>query len=130
MAQLVDDAYDFIIVGGKQFPDYSRMHLSFVTGGTAGNVVAGRLAENPEIKILVREAVAGFVPNPSLHVFQTDTRQETQTRFQKSPLRRERSNCDTASMIGASRQPSSTKQTINAWRSPTHEARSSAEATA
>ncbi|KAF5691009.1 alcohol oxidase, partial [Fusarium denticulatum] len=37
--------YDFIIVGG----------------GTAGNTVAGRLAENPNIRILIIEA---GIPNP------------------------------------------------------------------
>jgi hypothetical protein len=31
------------------------------TGGTAGNVVDGRLAENPKVSILVIEAGAGYV---------------------------------------------------------------------
>jgi choline dehydrogenase-like flavoprotein len=31
------------------------------TGGTAGNVVAGRLAENPKVSVLVIEAGAGYV---------------------------------------------------------------------
>ncbi|KAJ5142594.1 Glucose-methanol-choline oxidoreductase [Penicillium bovifimosum] len=43
MAERTPATFDFIIVGG----------------GTAGNVVAGRLAENPNVKILVIEAGAG-----------------------------------------------------------------------
>ncbi|KAJ5503651.1 Glucose-methanol-choline oxidoreductase [Penicillium fimorum] len=43
MAALTPNTYDFIVVGG----------------GTAGNVVAGRLAENADVKILVIEAGIG-----------------------------------------------------------------------
>ncbi|CAI7584773.1 unnamed protein product [Penicillium crustosum] len=43
MAATTPNMYDFIVVGG----------------GTAGNVVAGRLAENPDVKILVIEAGIG-----------------------------------------------------------------------
>ncbi|KAJ5876635.1 hypothetical protein N7455_000100 [Penicillium solitum] len=43
MAASTPNMYDFIVVGG----------------GTAGNVVAGRLAENPDVKILVIEAGIG-----------------------------------------------------------------------
>lgn len=31
-----------------------------ISGGTAGNVVAGRLAENPTVSILVIEAGSGY----------------------------------------------------------------------
>ncbi|KAJ5708822.1 Glucose-methanol-choline oxidoreductase [Penicillium malachiteum] len=43
MANMWKDHYDFIVIGG----------------GTAGNVIAGRLAENPNVKILIIEAGAG-----------------------------------------------------------------------
>ena len=39
--------------------DNARFDFIIVGGGTAGNVVAGRLAENPNAKILIVEAGVG-----------------------------------------------------------------------
>jgi len=51
--------FDFIIVGGE-FPITWSLCLWKVSnskiGGTAGNAVAGRLAENPKVRVLVIEA--------------------------------------------------------------------------
>ena len=45
MPEISRPTYDFIVIGG----------------GTAGNVVTGRLAENPNVKILVVEAGEGLI---------------------------------------------------------------------
>lgn len=45
MSEPTPTTYDFVIVGG----------------GTAGNVVAGRLAENSDVKVLVIEAGVGYL---------------------------------------------------------------------
>lgn len=49
--------YDFIVVGGMSGPSPSPpLNTTNSPGGTAGCVVAGRLAENPNVKVLVIEA--------------------------------------------------------------------------
>lgn len=57
--------FDFIVVGGKWHSTTVLLglmgwRLTLSTGGTAGNVVAGRLAENPKVSILVIEAGRGY----------------------------------------------------------------------
>jgi choline dehydrogenase-like flavoprotein len=54
MAENLPKEYDFIVVGG----------------GTAGNVVAGRLAENKNVSILVIEAGVGYavLSNEKFHI--------------------------------------------------------------
>ena len=44
----------------------------FCVGGTAGNVVAGRLAENPNVSVLVIEAGKAYVPKLSPAALHTD----------------------------------------------------------
>ncbi|TGO60278.1 hypothetical protein BOTNAR_0148g00160 [Botryotinia narcissicola] len=52
----VDNHFDFIVVGG----------------GTGGNTVAGRLAENPNVKVLIIEAGPGH--NKDIPEIQTPAR--------------------------------------------------------
>jgi len=61
LVQSVDDLprgvdYDFIITGGKENFEFKCAVSESYTGGTGGGVVASRLAENPNWKILVIEA--------------------------------------------------------------------------
>lgn len=48
--------YDFIIIGGKLLRTYPQYIHPSLSGGTAGNVVANRLTENPSWKVLVIES--------------------------------------------------------------------------
>lgn len=50
--------YDFVIVGGEQATVNHRGQglTHHDTGGTAGNVMANRLTENPDFNVLVLEA--------------------------------------------------------------------------
>ena len=60
VSQLSTHTYDYIIVGGMSPTLYhelkGRTHSRSLLGGTAGNVVANRLAENSDIQVLVLEA--------------------------------------------------------------------------
>jgi choline dehydrogenase len=49
-------------MGSLETPKIQEFDFIVVGGGTAGNVVAGRLAENPNVSILVIEAGIGYAP--------------------------------------------------------------------
>ena len=55
--------FDFMIIGGKplkqSFTKKNNDKVWKIQGGTAGNTVAGRLAENPSVSVLVVEAGPG-----------------------------------------------------------------------
>ncbi len=53
--------FDFIVVGGTYPRFSSRQPSNPELGGTAGNVVANRLTENPSFSVLVLEAGPSFV---------------------------------------------------------------------
>ena len=57
-----EESYDFIVVGGMHALslEIESRDLTALSGGTAGNVVAGRLAENPDVSVLVIEAGPGY----------------------------------------------------------------------
>ncbi len=57
-----EQSFDFIVVGGMHALSLEREwhDLTRPSGGTAGNVVAGRLAENPNVSVLVIEAGPGY----------------------------------------------------------------------
>lgn len=59
-------AYDFIVVGGKGHTACHEMLILIANpGGTAGCCVAGRLAENPNVSVLVIEAGIAYGITPS-----------------------------------------------------------------
>lgn len=68
VAELPGQEFDFLVIGGEGpssslgYPP-SIKHLLFLTGGTAGNVIANRLTENPKHSVLVLEAGGSYVPH-------------------------------------------------------------------
>ena len=65
VSQLPTHEYDYIIVGGTlprlHHEPKRRTHTWSLLGGTAGNVVANRLTENPKVNVLVLEAGGRWV---------------------------------------------------------------------
>jgi len=106
----------------------SKFDFIVVGGGTAGNVVAGRLAENPNVSILVIEAGPGYVSNNSptlllyILAFPSD-RQFIGTRVRSPKLLHQlvHSSFATAPMIGLTKPPRSIVPITLVLRSPTLE---------
>ncbi len=55
-SQLPHKTYDFVVIGGRFSSFVPRLFTDDELAGTAGNVIANRLSENPKFKILVIEA--------------------------------------------------------------------------
>jgi hypothetical protein len=56
VADLPSLDYDFVIIGGMSISLTLVLKIKPISGGTAGNVVASRLTENPSVSVLVLEA--------------------------------------------------------------------------
>ena len=58
--QLPTDTFDFVIIGGKYAQDFKQTCADVIAAGSAGNVVATRLTEDPNCSVLVIEAGIKF----------------------------------------------------------------------
>lgn len=104
-------SFDFIVVGG----------------GTAGNVVAGRLAENPKVSVLVIEGGKPYVTSSldcGYYVLLLLTGAGTRLKSLRYRLRLAPSNFAEASMTGVTRRLLSTAQNTLESRSQTLAAKS------
>ena len=58
--QLPTDTFDFVIIGGEYAYNLERPRSKNAPAGSAGNVVATRLTEDPNCSVLVIEAGIKF----------------------------------------------------------------------
>ena len=56
VADLPSRVYDYVVVGGMYLAPDKVLGIDHISGGTAGNVVANRLTEDPSVSVLVLEA--------------------------------------------------------------------------
>jgi hypothetical protein len=71
--ELSEEEYDFIVVGGKHSisPNVHAIVKSLLPGGTAGNVIANRLSEDQDKRVLVIEAGQLYVLSTQLFIHST-----------------------------------------------------------
>ena len=123
-----EKVYDFIVVGGSYHAVFNeKAYAEEHTGGTAGNCVAGRLAENPNLSILVIEAGTEFVlyPHAASHILSDIA---ILSRKRKSRLQLLRSNSSKANTTGSTPSLSGTEMEKRDMKLRIQEAKSWVEA--